>query len=281
MRTIPVRQQMIPRSNRNRPGFSLNSSGVLDILVHETGNTNPGADAEMHADFVYSGGGKGNVSFHFTVDEKEAWQMLPLNEGGYHAGDGCNNRATDWGCFASVAIETCVHDDNRYKEKIRDNLIILCAMIINGHPSINYGGVDHKRFSAEHIHTHQQASDDNKYCPTYMLRDGYVPKIRPLVEKELASGPAAPSVKIPFVFRYELPIRVAPGFNGKIVKFLPEGTTGTLISGPKNVDGIDWYDVDVVGFGTGWVPASILRTLNTGNAALAASLIDTLKGITE
>lgn len=61
--------------------------------------------------------------------------------------------------------------------------------------------------------------------------------------------------------RFEVPIRKAPGFGGEIVKMLDAGTSGTVISGPKEVDGLDWYDLSIPGFGTGWVQMSIVKTL--------------------
>ena len=65
-----------------------------------------------------------------------------------------------------------------------------------------------------------------------------------------------------FTTRYELPLRTEPGFNGRIVMTLPVGTTGHIIDGPREVDGISWYDAKLADGGTGWVPASILRTLD-------------------
>ena len=66
-----------------------------------------------------------------------------------------------------------------------------------------------------------------------------------------------------FTTRYELPFRRDDyGFNGVVTATLPVGTTGKIISGPEMRDGIGWYRADVNGHGTGWVPASILRTLD-------------------
>src|SRR5690606_32035807 len=109
--------------------------GDLYIMVHETANTAVGADAEMHARFVANGGGSSSVSFHFAVDNFEAWQMLQLKWAGWHASDGCDDRNADWGCFRSVAIETCVDSGNIYKTPTRRNLAVLISMIVNGDPS--------------------------------------------------------------------------------------------------------------------------------------------------
>ena len=82
-----------------------------------------------------------------------------------------------------------------------------------------------------------------------------------------ATPPAPKPETVAFTTRYELPLREAAGFGGAITATLPEGTAGAILDGPKRVDGIDWYRARINGGGTGWVPASILRTLDMGKAA--------------
>ncbi|MCS7294693.1 MAG: N-acetylmuramoyl-L-alanine amidase, partial [Dehalococcoidia bacterium] len=72
---------------------------------HETANEAPGADAEAHRRFVHAGGGREGVSFHFVVDDREAVQLLPTTEVGWHAGDG----PAGPGNRTSLAVELCVH----------------------------------------------------------------------------------------------------------------------------------------------------------------------------
>lgn len=76
-------QDIIPKGNNNRPGYSMNPTY---ITVHNTANTAAGANAKMHA--RYEKNPNTATSWHFTVDEKEIYQHLPLNENGWHAGDG-------------------------------------------------------------------------------------------------------------------------------------------------------------------------------------------------
>ena len=65
----------------------------------------------------------------------------------------------------------------------------------------------------------------------------------------------------PFEVRFEVPIRKAPGFTGKVITTLKPGTKGRIKDGPKRVDNLDWYDVEIDGFGTGWVQMTVLKTL--------------------
>lgn len=79
--------------------------------------------------------------------------------------------------------------------------------------------------------------------------------------EEIAKPAPPPAQRDTFTTRFELPLREAPGFNGRIVTTLPVGTKGEILEGPKMQDGIGWFDTKGE-YGTGWVPASILRTLD-------------------
>lgn len=253
---IPVRQKLLPSNMKNFPGLLLDTSGDLWITVHETGNTNTGATAAAEASFVNQGGGSDNVAYHFAVDEKEAWQMLKLNRVGWHAADGCDNRAVDTGCFRSVAIETCVRDGNRYAAQTRANLITLIAMIITGHPSIDFGGTDFRRFSPARIAPHNKWSLEGKWCPKYMLDDGYFWSIRSRVEALLGSGPIEGTFSIGDIVKVVaedgLNARVAPGTSAALIQTVPVGTTGRVIQAARQAEGFEWIGVDFPNL-DGWV----------------------------
>lgn len=267
---IPVQKSFIPAGNPNYPSALLNADDPLWITVHETGNTRVGADAEMHARFLWQGGGTSNVAFHFAVDRFGAWQMLKLNRIGWHASDGCDNRNTDIGCFASIAIETCVDNNNAYKAETRTNLLRLIAMILTGHPSIDFGGVDYRRFSASRIAPHKKWAYDSKECPTYMLRDGYMPRIPALVSPLLSGSvvglPVAGLVPGDRVRTTDvLNLRTGFGVGFPVVKTLPAGTEGTVITDDvgaytRSADGYTWINVSTSGT-TGWAAADWLEEI--------------------
>lgn len=169
------RVALIPERNANRPGTLLNTNDRFwYITQHTTGNTNRGAGAEMHRVFTHQGGGSARVSFHFVVDDKEIIQLLPIHEIGWHAGDGCNDRGGDIGCFDSVGIELCVNSDIDWMAA-KENLARLYAMLVTKDPRI--AGNWYGEFSLGRVLTHQKVSDDNKYCPTQLLNEGSLPVI--------------------------------------------------------------------------------------------------------
>jgi N-acetylmuramoyl-L-alanine amidase len=103
-------QCFIPRGAANRPGYLM----VPEYFtVHETGNKSIGANALMHAIFLKSREAAAKpVSWHYTVDDRRIVQHLPLNESGWHSGDGRNgpgNRTT-------IGIEICVNRDGNLRQ---------------------------------------------------------------------------------------------------------------------------------------------------------------------
>jgi len=103
--TVQIIQDFIPSGRRNRPGYKLTPKY---ITIHDTANTQAGADARAHAQYL-----KGStaaslpVSWHYTVDDKVIYQHLPLNENGWHASDGANGP----GNRQSIGIEICENRD--------------------------------------------------------------------------------------------------------------------------------------------------------------------------
>lgn len=119
---VQIIQDFIPSGRRNRPGYKLTPKY---ITIHDTANTQAGADARAHAQYL-----KGSTaaslpaSWHFTVDDKVIYQHLPLNENGWHAGDG----ATGTGNRESIGIEICENKDGD-RAQAEANAAWLCAKL--------------------------------------------------------------------------------------------------------------------------------------------------------
>ena len=80
------------------------------ITVHETGNTDPGADAQAHAN-LQSNGNVRQASWHITVDDKQAIRSFPDTVKCWHAGDATGNGT-------SIAVEICVNSDGNYQKAL-------------------------------------------------------------------------------------------------------------------------------------------------------------------
>lgn len=106
---VQIYQECIPVGNGNRPGYAMTP---LYVTVHNTANTSKGADAKSHAAYVKRS--TTEVSWHFTVDDKEIFQHLPLNENGWHAGDGHGD-----GNRKSIGIEICENEDGNFQQAVK------------------------------------------------------------------------------------------------------------------------------------------------------------------
>lgn len=105
---VNIIKDILPETNRNRPQTIIEPKY---ITIHETGNRKVGANAKNHSAYLKSASAEAlPVSWHFTVDDKEIYQHLPLNENGWHAGDG--GKGT--GNMQSIGIEICVNSDGDF-----------------------------------------------------------------------------------------------------------------------------------------------------------------------
>ena len=78
------------------------------IVVHQTGNNKVGADAKAHALSLFNGNING-MSWHFVVDDKSAYQNLPINKGAWHVGVNYGGRL--FGTVNnrnSICVESCI-----------------------------------------------------------------------------------------------------------------------------------------------------------------------------
>ena len=82
---IKVEQNIIKLGQNNRPGTSCNGNAFSAkyVTVHDVG-----AAGNALSNTTYCASGSADVSWHFTVGNDGIYQQLPLNEVGWHAGDG-------------------------------------------------------------------------------------------------------------------------------------------------------------------------------------------------
>lgn len=120
---VQIIQDFIPKGRKNRPGYKLTPKY---ITIHDTANTQAGADAKAHANYVKSAAAAAiPASWHFTVDDKVIYQHLPLNENGWHAGDGTNGA----GNRESIGIEICENRDGN-RAQAEKNAAWLAAKLL-------------------------------------------------------------------------------------------------------------------------------------------------------
>jgi N-acetylmuramoyl-L-alanine amidase len=120
---VNIIHDFIPEGRKNRPGYKI--IGPEYITIHSTGNTNKGANAAAHGSYLKGAAANVPASWHFTVDDKEIRQHMPLSEVAWHAGDGNNGP----GNRSSLAIEICENIDDDLSKAI-DNAALLTAHLL-------------------------------------------------------------------------------------------------------------------------------------------------------
>jgi len=150
------------------PGFSLNrdylapagtlcrSTQMLDdfagVTIHETSNWATGSNARSHAMYLRNAGQNYEVSWHYSVDSKIAYQSIPESEKAWHAGD--KNYGT--GNARTIAIEICDYNDDGNFDQAMANAEYLAADILFRH------GV----YTTEnYLFQHHNFSSFGKNCP--------------------------------------------------------------------------------------------------------------------
>ena len=121
---VPINEDFIPVGRANRPGTRMEPRYVT---IHETDNTQRGADAANHADYLKGAAAAGRpASWHFSVDDTEIYQHLRLDETAWHAGDG----EAGTGNRESIAIEICQNVDGN-RARAEENAAWLAAKLLN------------------------------------------------------------------------------------------------------------------------------------------------------
>lgn len=184
--TKPLVEIAITPHGKNRPALEMPSPSF--ITVHEVGNQKPGADENMHRNFVHGGGGENNVSFHFVGGPTKIIQLLPLDEVGWHASDGYYGT----GNRDSIAVETIQIGDF---DKTLWNIAWLIAEIANN-PSRFFSNKPRQwDMSLQRIKQHFDWAPDKKNCPEFIRNRGLWPELMRRVDlwDSLAKVPVQPA----------------------------------------------------------------------------------------
>ena len=150
------------------------------ITYHNTGNSGKGANADAHNKYIHNMAGlqpkdTSYASWHFTVDHKNIYQHLPLNEMAWHCGDGSGAKS---GNKTSIGIEICENIDmtsEQYKQA-EENAIALGVYLASLLKIAEDNHVPHQKWSG-------------KYCPRVILkRDGSFTKFHNRIKTAIKNG---------------------------------------------------------------------------------------------
>lgn len=111
--SVPLHIVLIPPWQTNqRPGHLLSEDPLY--IQHGTGNRRVGAGALMHLRYMQNGAEGQQLGYHFTNDDEAAYQMIPITEGTWHAGDGGGP-----GNMNGIGCEQCENPDQDFAKTRR------------------------------------------------------------------------------------------------------------------------------------------------------------------
>ena len=125
------------------------------IIVHDTGNTNKGANALAH--YNYFNSGHRNASAHYFVDSEQVVQTVEDFHSSWHCGDG-KGKYGIWNSN-SIGIEICINSDGSFENTL-----------VNTHNLILYL-MDKHKICKKNVLRHYDAS--GKICPRSLSPDNW------------------------------------------------------------------------------------------------------------
>ena len=144
---MEIIQDFITKGSVNRSGAE---NSCKYITIHDTANTEVGANAKAHAKYIKTL--KNRTSWHYTVDDSGIYQHLPDNEKSYHTSSAKANES-------SIAVELCINADGDF-EKTVDNAVWLVHHLMEKH------GIP-----ASNVMSHKDWTGKN--CPKKLLAEGW------------------------------------------------------------------------------------------------------------
>lgn len=116
-----------PIINKKQIGQKRKYSDIKYLVIHDTGNTSIGADAEAHYKYLQTAQRYGSA--HYYVDDKQIIQTIGDSLVAWSIGDTWGysnnpNRIKDAANYNSISIELCINDDTD-KDKAYKNLVEL------------------------------------------------------------------------------------------------------------------------------------------------------------
>ncbi|NLG85922.1 MAG: N-acetylmuramoyl-L-alanine amidase [Firmicutes bacterium] len=97
---------------------SRNKTPLVYIVIHDTGNSCAGADAEAH--YRYFNGGNRGASAHYFVDDQVIIQTVEDYNASWHCGDGQGKYGIT--NQNSIGIEICINADGDYEKAVANAL---------------------------------------------------------------------------------------------------------------------------------------------------------------
>src|SRR5699024_9372002 len=144
-----IKQQLVADNTARKVTYGGGNSKKY-IVIHETANTNKGANAQAHAN-LQSNGNSRQASWHYQVDDEQVIQSFSDNAKCWHAG---NKRYNE----QSIGIEICVNSDGDFKNAV-ENAIELTKLLMAKYDIPVANVIQHNKASGKDCPRHLRSGD--------------------------------------------------------------------------------------------------------------------------
>ena len=115
---VNIKRQLVSQSVVNKRSYGT-ANPINSITIHQTGNTNKGANAQAHAN-IQTNLNPREASWHYQVNDKEIIQSFEDKVQCWHATDGRGP-----GNLTSIAVEICIISVGDYKKALQNTADII------------------------------------------------------------------------------------------------------------------------------------------------------------
>ncbi|WP_062049218.1 N-acetylmuramoyl-L-alanine amidase [Bacillus sp. JCM 19034] len=150
---VAIKKQLVSQSVINQRSYGKGNKKT-SVTVHQTGNTNKGANAQAHAN-LQSRLNSRQASWHYQVDDKDIIQSFDDDVMCWHATDGRGP-----GNRTSISIELCINSDADYKKTLENGAALIKYLM--------------EKYNLSIKDVKQHADWANKNCPAQLraAKDG-------------------------------------------------------------------------------------------------------------
>lgn len=177
------------------------------IVVHNTDNFEPTANARAHARAQHDGNFSGMSAHYYTDDGDVAYQAAPHNLGCWHVGInyGNGNLFGSYGNRSSIGVEMCVQSGYDYEKAFRNTVAVVKEIM-------RETGIP-----ASRVYRHYDIC--SKHCPSQIIERGDWERFKSLISgaaesKQPESGKYEPGI---YKVNTDLNIREQPNADSRIV----------------------------------------------------------------
>lgn len=147
---IKINEKLIRYNYSDRQG-----QAIKYIVIHDTGNTGNGADAEAH--FKFFDRANRGASAHYFVDDKQILRVIRDKEKSWHCGDGKGKYGIT--NENSIGIEMCINSDGDFDKTYKSTISLVKYLM------------EKYNISLDRVVRHYDAS--RKSCPNLMISNNW------------------------------------------------------------------------------------------------------------